>query len=156
MKAKEIYFFFPRWIWCLFFSLVRRQHWGISSCNLIKTIRLWLCLVCCWRAFRQTNDPRSSQLRGNGGTLFLKRFENPTPSTLQRQSSQEGKQGQVPSTQAHKGSLWTASAGAMGVSCPHNNGTAHSPQCVKSIQLCLGGCWHDRLGYCTAKTQVRN
>lgn len=38
------FLFFSGWIWCLFCSLARQEHWGISSCNLIKTIRLWLCL----------------------------------------------------------------------------------------------------------------
>lgn len=64
------------------------------------------------------------------------RFENPTPLTLGRpcvQSTGEANRARStePSTQGQPVST------APGVCWRHNTGTAHSPQCVNSIKLCL-------------------
>lgn len=163
MKAKEIFFFFSRWIWCLFCSLVRWQHWDISSCNLIKTIRLWLCLgsVTGMHLGRQTilgaltverrwgclvsHEVWKSCILDFGKALFAKQLGRQTGT-----GPLTGTQGQLVST---------ASVRVVGVTCVralHSNSTAHSPQCVNSIKLCLCECWHDRLGYYRDKTEVRN
>lgn len=64
------------------------------------------------------------------------RFENPTPLTLGKpcvQSTGEANRAgsTEPSTQGQPVST------APGVCWRHNTGTAHSPQCVNSIKLCL-------------------
>ena len=149
------FFFLSGWIWCLFCSLARQQHWGISGCNLIKTIRLCSCLRSvagmdlgrqmipgAWTAL--TAERRWATSFSQGLNISQPRLRKGTV------CSAAGKANGDRSVQAHQGSLWTwLLFVVMGVTCvssPHNNGRIHSLQCVNSIKLCLCECWHERLG----------